>query len=658
MLFRVTLVFVYFVIIFLGSRLVDVSVSLVEVTSLTLLCELLPKALLVGGVCSRSNQQKQQEDVSTAKTPNQKEKANTLDDHNSLFNEEITPYEGTLDVSDGGSIDFTSYEHFVENVEDTKASVWVVWVRPGRNRSKNEASARIRPDQCDRNESVLNVKDWNSLAKKLLKYGIRTGTYKCSSDTKLCKKHNIKACSILMSMPAGVKPKGKVATYLYRNKSRCNMYDGAVKGKMCLFEWIKSKLKSKVTILNRAEELSSTVKPDKQSKKVASHSNLKIIFESAHRIPPLLISALSVRFTGRVKFLQMKPGKKRGREKQDQRELHSMYAVTSFSNYSYGYRRGEKFDYSNINMFLKTLHPEANDIFLVTLILINMSCLLELFVQKGGPLKRMICFVWIVLLSNSLLIFVWLPLLKILQFPETGPVIDFFLNSLQAIMFSEVAAMIRKDFVLLSQHFGIFGFGLMVYGSAVGYIRFKISNRGLPRPTLTSLWNEDVNEIREFFESLLTLATPPLSYYDLEERLETFLQRLAMPDLWLHPLHSNEYVRQLITWNFCKNIKAANQPTKAQHAKIKANSDTSKVKKCDCHTDAKEVPHIAISSVDCVICLEQYKCFDPVKLLPCGHFFHTACIDPWLLRGVDSKNRKCPVCRWPANKRKRWCYKR
>ncbi|KAL3315906.1 E3 ubiquitin-protein ligase rnf6 [Cichlidogyrus casuarinus] len=43
---------------------------------------------------------------------------------------------------------------------------------------------------------------------------------------------------------------------------------------------------------------------------------------------------------------------------------------------------------------------------------------------------------------------------------------------------------------------------------------------------------------------------------------------------------------------------------------------------------------------DCEICLGSYKANDKLRHLPCGHFFHKKCVDPWL-----SSNPSCPKCR-------------
>ncbi|XP_002193228.4 E3 ubiquitin-protein ligase RNF128 isoform X2 [Taeniopygia guttata] len=42
----------------------------------------------------------------------------------------------------------------------------------------------------------------------------------------------------------------------------------------------------------------------------------------------------------------------------------------------------------------------------------------------------------------------------------------------------------------------------------------------------------------------------------------------------------------------------------------------------------------------CVVCFEQYKANDVVRVLTCNHVFHKTCIDPWLL-----EHGTCPLCK-------------
>jgi hypothetical protein len=42
----------------------------------------------------------------------------------------------------------------------------------------------------------------------------------------------------------------------------------------------------------------------------------------------------------------------------------------------------------------------------------------------------------------------------------------------------------------------------------------------------------------------------------------------------------------------------------------------------------------------CSICLEEFGSDERLKILPCGHWYHTQCIDKWLVGHVD-----CPLCK-------------
>lgn len=48
----------------------------------------------------------------------------------------------------------------------------------------------------------------------------------------------------------------------------------------------------------------------------------------------------------------------------------------------------------------------------------------------------------------------------------------------------------------------------------------------------------------------------------------------------------------------------------------------------------------ANKELDCKICLCDFEVDDPIRRLPCLHFFHTDCVDQWFRGSVC-----CPICR-------------
>jgi hypothetical protein len=49
---------------------------------------------------------------------------------------------------------------------------------------------------------------------------------------------------------------------------------------------------------------------------------------------------------------------------------------------------------------------------------------------------------------------------------------------------------------------------------------------------------------------------------------------------------------------------------------------------------------VHVHNTDCCICLEPFQLDSHIKILPCSHGFHNACIEPWM-----QQHDACPVCR-------------
>jgi len=541
------------------------------------------------------------------------------------YNDDIS--ESKPDESLFNSLEFTddetefhSYDDYIEQVEDTKSSVWVVRIYP-----------------IGQTDHIIQQKEWKKLKQSLKPFKIKTGSYKCRLDPRLCIYQKVYDPTFVLSMPKGFHSKGNVSFYLYDSKE--HRKTKSVKSRN-IFSWIKKKLYLRVKRVHSLAEIISPTTARYQSKKYASPS-LSFIYKSNKRFPPMLLTALSVKFTGRIKFYLLETS---------EQMKHESIAMNSFSTYQYGSHKGENFSYSCIELFLRTLHPEVNDIFIFSVILLNMACWLELFLQKGGPLKRLLYYMWGFTVTNALLVFIWLPIIQVLCLPQIQPILQIFLKTLQKLMLTNIAAVVRQDFLQITQHLHFVFVGFVVYGIALGYLRIKFRSETGEATSLGNLFSSDLEEIREMIRSLIQFMTPSLQIYRFEERIDRILYRLMYPDLWLHSFQSNDYIQYLPKWQycFCENNMDSDIDSAFSDTEMSSQSET------DEHiTDKSQIPAYIIPNNECVICLESYKCHDFLMGISCGHSFHQQCLQTWLL-SVNSQHR-CPVCRWPADVTKGKC---
>ncbi|XP_054720256.1 E3 ubiquitin-protein ligase RNF103-like [Uloborus diversus] len=418
---------------------------------------------------------------------------------------------------------FTCGSHFYEEVEDTKDSAWLVQV--------------IMDDD---DSPLLSENTWNEVVLKVAKFGVRTGIFKCSLDKKLCRRKNWTSSRLILGLPRGNKAKEDVILHNYAQPSNT----------FYVLQWVRKHLATHVNTISSEEELKSWMKPSD----TARNSEIKVIFISTLKSCPIFLSALSIKFNGRVKFATVDVANANFYKKPVTDSPLPIYLiVTPEKTFHYGLRRGECYNYRCMELFLRTFIPEMNDVFLWTLLLINALASFELFFMYSQVWKHFLFYVVCVVKYNSLLFLSWLLILALYQFPVMLTCTDALLKCLRFISGSNVASVLRSDY----KNFYSYTFLLVtfiVFASVAGFLLKKLKWVQEEDSYLFSNWwfvPRDSFVTAYFFRPMASLTRPATSQeLDLEVGMELLIERLAVPNLWLQPVISMDYIKDLPVWKY------------------------------------------------------------------------------------------------------------
>jgi len=292
----------------------------------------------------------------------------------------------------------------------------------------------------------------------------------------------------------------------------------------------------------------------------------------------MFFSVLSVKFTGRVKFGAMRlnnPNPHKPSSSPDHSSTHKSSSsgdeaspriptykvITPEHVRTFGTHAGEYLSYQSMALLLRTLHPEVNDIFLLSLVIVNLACSLELFITRGGPLKRVGRALWSTVKWNFLLILLWLPVLGLFQLPYIDVAFEHILTVLRVVGMTSFASCVRADW--LWWYSTVIGWLFLVvtfvlYAVVVGWLHHIYAGPVDPVPDgseyggLGRLWGTQ-------WESYLsTIFQQPSHHGWLQGRqarsgsaevgMELLIERLAVPNLWLQPVVSSQYIHNLPVW--------------------------------------------------------------------------------------------------------------
>jgi len=256
---------------------------------------------------------------------------------------------------------------------------------------------------------------------------------------RICARKGWFTSRLVLALPENYKTKANVALYTYPGPTKIN----------ALFDWMKSKVNQQIQEIDSVDSLeknwlqfSSALDPD-----------VRVLFVSTLSSVPLFLSALSVKFPGRVKIGSIKANTVKGKELLKRLDLksHPRYLViTKRKTYIYGNQKGESMTFKAMEMFLKSIYPSMNDIFIVSIMLTNIACGFELCLTRGSFVKRILSTALSWFQYNIVLLLVWFIILGLLQLPIFQKVSLLGLYILRFFSLESCFSMVRRDIAYFS----------------------------------------------------------------------------------------------------------------------------------------------------------------------------------------------------------------
>ncbi|XP_047378021.1 E3 ubiquitin-protein ligase RNF103 isoform X3 [Sciurus carolinensis] len=557
------------------------------------------------------------------------------------------------------STNFSGEMHFYELVEDTKDGIWLVQVprtvaaeeRPSRGVLLSEASVVVADDR----RPLVGRVHWEKMVKKVSRFGIRTGTFNCSSDPRYCRRRGWVRSTLIMSVPQTSTSKGKVMLKEYSGR-RIEVEH--------IFKWITAHAASRIKTIYNADHLKEEWnKSDQYWVKIYLFANLDQ--------PPAFFSALSIKFTGRVEFIFVNVENWVNKSYMTDIGVHNMPSYilrTPEGIYRYGNHTGEFISLQAMDSFLRSLQPEVNDLFVLSLVLVNLMAWMDLFITQGATIKRFVVLISTLGTYNSLLIISWLPVLGFLQLPYLDSFYEYSLKLLRYSNTTTLASWVRADWVFYSSHPALFLGTYLGHGLLIDYFEKKRRRSNADEVNANNL--EWLSSLWDWYTSCLLHPIAALQNFpadsDWDEDPDLFLERLAFPDLWLHPLIPTDYIKSLPMWRFRCLGGPSDEELSEGSADTESESDGegglqggAGLSAGGCRPSGPGAgpcaepdwgawPAGLLRCTECVVCLENFGGGCLLTGLPCGHVFHQGCIMMWLAGGRHC----CPVCRWPPYKKK------
>ncbi|XP_076373020.1 E3 ubiquitin-protein ligase RNF103-like [Tachypleus tridentatus] len=379
---------------------------------------------------------------------------------------------------------------------------------------------------------------------KVSRFGVRAGIFECSLDERLCARKKWTTPQLVLALPRGHRAKQEVVlhSYLFPAKAQA------------VLQWIRHLLATRIKKVDSPDELENrwlTYSPE------TPLSEIRVILMSTMSQPPLFFSSLAIKFTGRVRFGLVNISENNKIQWKNKLKVSTFpvyLVVTPEKTVVYGHQCGETLNFDSMGFFLKWLRPEMNDIFLLSLFIVNIFTGFGLFLLSGKIWKHVIHLLFQIIKYNCVLFLVWLLVIGLFQFPFMETTSEYCLKVIRYLSGTPVASLIRYDWKLHLSSYLLF-LTFIVLGTITGVIWKKLGyNSSFNESSFFADWWTDPWEgyiLSYLFRPMATLSRPMVPQdLDLEEGMELLIERLAVPNLWLQPVFPTDYIKDLPVWTY------------------------------------------------------------------------------------------------------------
>ncbi|KAK7038915.1 hypothetical protein SK128_020360, partial [Halocaridina rubra] len=236
----------------------------------------------------------------------------------------------------------------------------------------------------------------------------------------------------------------------------------------------------------------------------------------------------------------------------------AVLVVTSEGVSSYGGRKGETFTSQALDSYICTLQPRMNDVFLVSLIIANLFAVADFFYIfdiRIRAWKHAVRTILRVLVYNVMVFLVWLAVTALLKFSLVDSAVQSCSWLMSFLNNTWLLSQLRYHWLMVENHPVIFWMSAKIFGILVVIWRLFIRQRNNDQDEIDGSWwilfPMDSYLVNVLFRPMASLSRPrPSQDLGLEEGMELLIERLATPDLWLHPVIPTDYMKHLPMWRF------------------------------------------------------------------------------------------------------------